>query len=928
MPRISLKKVYDRLFCGGALEGEFYDAKEISLEEFTKAFGESYKFSAIIEFIDPKNRPKFIFSDKEYNAKNIEAHINKAFAAANDRYKYFAQDDEHAFAIYRACYLVTQYSWHILGSERTSSYNDTSAESDIEFLSYKMLVIFGGGDISSTLLGFDKVAKETCQSQELQTRDLLEIAIPKCSDYGVIHYDLDSAKKAVVNKQITKMVLRFFTTLPVMQNKYGQIETDPDKFKDQLIGVKIPNAEKNLEFAKLCYQYGQADSFVPVIKAMDKGIIQRAANGVDIADKAHDDMPDFHVEYINEETGSKYHFVKLPVSNLRGLILGAISGNCQSYANAGMQEDGYILDCLHRPNSGFYVLVKEGKKKAFAIEDLEDLENLGHEIVGQTPAWLGENNEFSFEALQLVKDRSQNIDLQALLNLIGSELNAKAGIERFTIADYQSGISLAKNTYKSYGSDSQHTDFVSIKLAGAPYCCGIKQIEVFVSEGLDKSREYLESLTSIVNQSHITNITQAKAVQVLWESMPDDLDFLRENYVSLTNNYITSNWDISYLKSLAIAFKELHAANTKKFNKIFSALGYAKLGGGMDYSGGGQNISELLNLYRFGVKVDQLIDLPDKIIDFLFSEKITSVEKSPLLIGINIAGLFDKIKSAKNIVDVKKLIIKAVATEKCGEVDTEYIDNLTDARIDGLLESVGQVRYNFTSIKVLSELSDDIFEFIVKGFGEGIIFYYRAGVAESLDEILTTYKSLYNIQKYLLKLAIDMMTISDPEFNFEGKDFIDQLDPSIVDFLLASPYIEGLSYSGNIHKIVPSNDASNLEIVKNLVKSIASSISQRADEYISTLSDEEFGLFMKASLDLHVLLSDEAIDLYESCPKVTIEVLSQIPKSQLYSFLHNRDQPWWDGITLEDLIGPLEDASVTDHKVEHAGAEAFVDEAQ
>lgn len=99
--------------------------------------------------------------------------------------------------------------------------------------------------------------------------------------------------------------------------------------------------------------------------------------------KEEDNIPDITVEI----SKNKYYLIKLPSDNLRNLILGQITKNCQSIDN---YAENCAIDGVNLPNNGFYAFIKV-KDKNFDVSNIDgdNFEKSGNKIVGQSYAYIG-----------------------------------------------------------------------------------------------------------------------------------------------------------------------------------------------------------------------------------------------------------------------------------------------------------------------------------------------------------------------------------------------------------------------------------------------------------------------------------------------------------------------------------------------------------
>ncbi|XVN42841.1 MAG: hypothetical protein RCG15_00560 [Candidatus Rickettsia vulgarisii] len=213
---------------------------------------------------------------------------------------------------------------------------------------------------------------------------------------------------------------------------------------------------------------------LPSIKTKDSRVL---------ISKTIDKLPNVKAKYTNPETNSKYHLVKLPSNDFHALMLGNITGNCQTLGNN--DADAFIIDGITRPNNGFYVIIKQGKKSFDPMSiNWDGLEKDGHKIIGQSYVWVGRDSKIiTWEAPQLIKDHAPNIDIKEIFTAFGEEV-AKVGFDRVTIGRHDQGLKGAKNFKED--TYTQTTDNNIIMEGSRYHYSSTKQYEVYASTNLMK----------------------------------------------------------------------------------------------------------------------------------------------------------------------------------------------------------------------------------------------------------------------------------------------------------------------------------------------------------------------------------------------------------------------------------------------------------
>lgn len=752
-----------------------------------------------------------LISCKELFARtdNLEVIAKEGFNKANSKYKYFLPEDREAFKIYKACLLMVNFSIQNLGWSGTNHFMDASIESENEFLAYKMLVLFAGDNIDDTLGNFDSYVNKYSNSQECQTRDTLEMTIPVCKDYGKIEFPIFEARKLLYKSG--KIVLTNFHQIPDI-TKTMPLAKERAEFERQLLKVKIPNFHENLSLAKMIVKYDMADRFDGMIMGIKSGRIP-SDDGVNIAPKSIDHMPDLNIEYTSP-TGSKYHLVKSP-NILLTLLLGAITGNCQTYANGEEIVDNYIADCLRNPNAGFYLLIKEGRRP-FDISHIEDLRKYRHEIVGQSPAYIGKDKSLVFVAFQIIRDRAANINIQELLKDAGVYLE-EYGFDRIILGNDR-GID-GSIDYDKINS-SEDTYYNSVTQTHPSYSWGLKQKEIYLSKKLTAIREELKAMSDQL-QNHITSCEQGECVKALLEEGFEPIK--GRNYQSFTSNYVTDNWDVAYLREIITKFSELEQSSPVTFERIF----------------GNELIIHEENPYKFGIKIDQIYNLEDIILEFLLS----TISKNEFLsIGINVHEFLQRIQDFSDVLDVKKEALKSICRDIFNiNSNLDQIDEVSESKIEKCLNASGIYSSTIISPLDIINLEDNVLEFMTNC--NLFIGFARIGKLD-IRELLSMGK--LDLQKIIFKTMFDHLKKANPvEGAFLDIDmFLSLMDEDILD--LVSYNFSAIEFFFNLENLKSMQAKSTINKHDIIIGSLKNDfLGDHSHKFIDLLTDKQLSNLMK-----------------------------------------------------------------------------------
>ena len=295
------------------------------------------------------------------------------FEEQNRCFKYYVAD-VRAQDLYVACYNSLKQCFVDNGDNKSVE----------DAYIYKMMFLFQADNFDpvTTLTNFDKFAKTNINGivslKAFLSRYRTDaFDFPQNQEYASFDYDVEAMRKALPT--VGHSLLKNIDHLREMQASNGGVfPQDVPSFKQAALKVKFPNAERNMKLAELCNLYdGNNQQFSDMISLMQNGTLP-SAHGT-LIPKPVDNLPNVMVKYINPETGSNYHLVKEPSHDLRTMMLGNITGNCQTFQNG--DADAFIIDGITRANNGFYVIIKQSKK-AFdpGNIDWDNLENNGSEI--------------------------------------------------------------------------------------------------------------------------------------------------------------------------------------------------------------------------------------------------------------------------------------------------------------------------------------------------------------------------------------------------------------------------------------------------------------------------------------------------------------------------------------------------------------------
>jgi hypothetical protein len=819
--------------------------------------------------------------EQDESVKQIETILHQ-FRALNDEYKYFPEDDENIMELYVNCYKTFNHFVQNSLSKQLQFTNSASYKyGNIQSYVYKMVFLFSPSEelsTESTLKNFQKYCNKFLGTPEgiryhLDDGYFAEIHFPKNSNYGEFKYNVEDMQQALTD--IGPKVLKNLYQINDRQKACGgSLPKEKKLFETKLLEVSYPTMTDNVFLATLCAKYNIPDpSFRGMINLMKSGILpsMQTAQGLQLMTKSLDNLPDVHIEYLNEETGTKYYLVKLPSDDLRAIMLGAITGNCQTIL--GGDADAFIIDGITRPNNGFYVLIKQDKNKAFNSQniDWDGLEKNGHEIVGQSYAWIDRDKKsITLEAPQVIKDRCPNIEITKIFDSFGQALEEQ-GYDRLTIGQHLMGLGGCKNFVteaENYTNPTyRQTAFHSIPQEGQRYhFTTYSQYEVYSSERLDEIRMIFVELTKFLSNSYnperIVSIEQGEALIELIDKSKD----LKERdsickYLSFP--YLTTNWSQENLSVLLQKFQDLEDNDQEKYKLISSAVSQ--------------------DWFNLGMTIEDIIDTPLGIIKLLYSN--IKYHSSSIWSVIPFDELMKNIQAATSEAIIEKEALKLLDKYIChNSGGLSYIDNFSDELSHSLASTTIPVYnwfYGVMKVKDFANLQDNIAEWLVEN--NTMITLACSVIGEiKFEKLLTRNESFISLKRECVGYIIKLYKLMD-----------DTLLSKLPDFM-----IELLS-----HQDVQNAIFSKPELIK-----ILETLDQNSDplatkrEILSKfMTDDNYALLTEEQLDVLLTVDQTIMKLSEVC---SIKNLSYYPASTLKLLLSTSAMNLYSNklVTFETLV--------------------------
>ncbi|MGV2431948.1 MAG UNVERIFIED_CONTAM: hypothetical protein LVQ98_00670 [Rickettsiaceae bacterium] len=221
--------------------------------------------------------------------------------------------------------------------------------------------------------------------------------------------------------------------------------------------------------------------------------------------KTQDNIPNISVDIRDG-----YYMVKLPSDDPRALVLGHITKCCQSIDGDSAQ---CVKDGVQLANNGFYVFIKAGKKGLDPQNiDWDNFETNGHQIVGQTYAWIGKNNSLVLDSIEVPTSFRSRLDLRETFKKFGQAVEASnPAIERVMLGTggQTREVLEANNMYYVAATTSVTPEAM---IEGTQYRDSFSQSEIYVSERLRDARLELKSRGMYSDSAACPSVSHANAL--------------------------------------------------------------------------------------------------------------------------------------------------------------------------------------------------------------------------------------------------------------------------------------------------------------------------------------------------------------------------------------------------------------------------------
>jgi 3-methyladenine DNA glycosylase AlkC len=427
--------------------------------------------------------------------------------ALNARYGYFSKDKEAFFELFKQAAAPIRTMAVLFEPQHFQ--RDEMAYDYV----YKLMALFvdPADNKTQTLDALAAATENLCKSRDKVTTHplhdtLLDMKLPALAD---IDYQDRAGWRAFLKTQGAQ-ALPFLSEAKKIEDKNGG--KAPKSLKEAQ-GLRLlcqyTRASEDIAFATTCRDFKVSeDSFNQSLDLMSRGWPK----------KTTDFIPSLMIE--GKDNAQGYCWVKLPSDDKRALILGRITGCCQSI---GDHSDQCVRDAVSLSNNGLYVLLKQKKagEHGFPLIDGK-INDVQFEIVGQSYVWKSCSGNICLDSIECSEGRVPSEALKEIITDFANELLIKnPDIQRVTVGQGgrtprglfdPAAISEAMREGHQYGDSMQQcliakkhtmsdtqTERLNALLQGKPKefsaCIG------YLSEYEDDKNQFIQGLDRLLKES-------------------------------------------------------------------------------------------------------------------------------------------------------------------------------------------------------------------------------------------------------------------------------------------------------------------------------------------------------------------------------------------------------------------------------------------
>jgi hypothetical protein len=223
---------------------------------------------------------------------------------------------------------------------------------------------------------------------------------------------------ALLMKEGGKVLPFFGNAKKIEEKNKGAAPDTLKKAKEVAASLRYERADKDREWAQLCYTYDVPEGNFDV--------------GLDYIltlpwpKKSTDEISDTIVR----ENG--YVWTKLSPNDKRGLILGKITDCCQSIGDDSSQ---CVIDAMGLNENALYVLLKQKKTTPNLFKKADgSINDDEYQIIGQSYVWKSKSGNLCLDSIECLKNSIQPEDLKLVLSKFAEQvLSNDNSIKRVTI---------------------------------------------------------------------------------------------------------------------------------------------------------------------------------------------------------------------------------------------------------------------------------------------------------------------------------------------------------------------------------------------------------------------------------------------------------------------------------------------------------------
>ncbi len=446
---LTLKKQLQKAFFN--TQTNLSDADILNIIENNPQFAASPELSHLLRSIfklNNENNNDEILETLKHPPTDINTTTTHAeFERLNHLYGYFTQPEKKAALQLLFTELAASCQAIATLIEQNNHISDTMAYEN----AYKIMALF---------INESEEPLPTFQALATATNDLLTKGDNKTPTpfYDVLYQKVSLPPATAITdkqgwirfiKREREKALPYFEMAAEIEQKTNfRAPTSAQAAKVAAVRCKYQRADEDIEFASLCYGYKRKTRATPLDEDDGNGgsledVFEKSLDFIQTGPppgwpkKTSDTIPNIAtrgegVMQDDKDIADGYHWVKLPPTDKRALILGKITDCCQSI---GGHSEACVKDAVTSNNNALYVLLKQRSGGQAASPMLPDktIDYSKFQIVGQSYVWRGEGG-LCLDSVECLKNRVPNAVLKSILTRFSHHVIAEdASVQRVTI---------------------------------------------------------------------------------------------------------------------------------------------------------------------------------------------------------------------------------------------------------------------------------------------------------------------------------------------------------------------------------------------------------------------------------------------------------------------------------------------------------------